>query len=234
MDCDCSKVIPSVPLERPDAGETKYFAYHNCKDLVVGGTVVDNSSCGGRFCDRQIPAGSAPGGIVACGCFHRRDKYKIIAEHSLGIPCKANVNESERVTVSNFRSLRFDELLFQSGSQRVFDSIEPGDPIGNRVLRASVSKLVKFVNDRHGWTIVGWVRTGTVKDANEEGNRDAEDIAAEDVRPHVTYLYPTDASDVDASEIEEYKALRLTEDLFRKEMKKEEQRLNQAKKQKRS
>ena len=144
------------------------------------------------------------------------------------------MNESERVTVSNFRSLRFDELLFQSGSQRVFDSIEPGDPIGNRVLRASVSKLVKFVNDRHGWTIVGWVRTGTVKDANEEGNRDAEDIAAEDVRPHVTYLYPTDASDVDASEIEEYKALRLTEDLFRKEMKKEEQRLNQAKKQKRS
>lgn len=144
------------------------------------------------------------------------------------------MNESERVTVSHFRSLRFDELLFQSGSQRVFDSIEPGDPIGNRVLRTSVSKLVKFVNDRHGWTIVGWVRTGTVKDANEEGNREAEDIAAEDVRPHVTYLYPTDASDVDASEIEEYKALRLTEDLFRKEMKNEEQRLKQAKKQKRS
>jgi len=228
-ECDCAKVIPSVPLERPDAGETKYFAYHGCKELVIGGSIVDNSSCGGRFCDRQIPAGSTPGTVVACGCFHRRDKYKIVSEHSLRIPCTANVNEHKWVTVSYFRSLRFDELLFQDGSQRIFDSIELGDPIANRVLRNHVSRLVKLVNDRHGWTIVGWVRTGLVKDVNEEGNRDAEDIAAEDVRPHVTYLYPTDPSDVDPNKTEDYKNVRITEDAFRKEMKEEEQRLNQEK-----
>jgi len=225
VDCDRARVIPAVPLESPPAGHTRYFAYHNCKKLIVGGTTVETASCGGRFCDRQNPMESAPGVIVPCGCFHRKDKYRIVTEHYLHIPCLANVSPKLWTVVENFRSLRFDELLFREGSQRVFDTLEMGDPVANRVLRARVRKLVEHVNNRHGWTIVGWVRTGLVKDANEEGNREAEDIAAEDVSPHVTYLYPTDPSDVDPEKVEEYKELLITEDAFRREVKEEQQRL---------
>jgi hypothetical protein len=151
----------------------------------------------------------------------------------LQIPCEANIDENRSTIVPHFRSLRFDELLFRDGSQHMFDStgtVKMGDPIANHVLRSHVSKLVKHVNSHDGWTIVGWTRTGTVKDASEEGNRDAEDIAAEDVKPHVTYLFPTNPEDVDAEKVEAYKALFITTDTFRREMKEEKLRL-EAKKQ---
>lgn len=227
VECDYAKVLPPVPLKRPDAGETKYFVYHNFKELVVGKTEVENSSCGGRFCDRQVSAGGTPGAIVPCGCFHRKDKYRLIARHLLRIPCEGNVNETGRVMVVNFRSLRFDELLFRQGSQRVFDTIELGDDIVISVLRTRVCKLVKHVNRHHGWTIVGWARTGKVRDANEEGNRDADDVAAEEVSPHVTYLYPTDQDDVDADKMEDYRALLITEDAFSKEIKEKREQQKQ-------
>lgn len=216
-------------MQKPDAGETKYFAYHGCTNLELGRTTLQKSACGGRFCDRQITAGNVPGGIVPCGCFHRTDRHKVVTEHSLRIPCEPSVSENKWTVVYNFRSLRFDELLFEKGSQRVFEDIEIGDPIANLVLRARFTKLVDLVNKRHGWTVIGWARTGLVKDVNEEGNRDAEDIAAEDVKPHVTYFYPTDLDDVDPDKVPEYKALIITEESFRKQMKEEEQLRNRSK-----
>jgi len=225
--CNYAKAIPSYPLVHPPAGETRYFAYHNVKDLAVGGTVVENTTCGGKFCDRQIPIGNTKDKIP-CGCFHCRDKYKIIMEHSVQISCKKYVNDKDFITIPHFRSLCFDRLLFKEGTQRLFDdSLQLDDPVANLILRKHVKELVKLVNEAHGWTIVGWVRTGKVKDASEEGNRDAIDIAAEDVKPHITYLQPTDPSDVDETTVEAYKKLIITEDVFRREMIEEQKRLEE-------
>ncbi len=224
-------IVPETPLVFPPAGETKYFAYHNCKTLKVGGTTMTSSTCGGRFCDRQVVAGSIPGTVVPCGCFNRKSRDKFVAEHNLRIPCDRSVSENRSTFVENFRSLQFDELLFQDGSQRVFETIDQRDPVGTMVLRSRVKRLVEHINGKHGWTVIGWVRTGRVKDANEEGNKEAMDIAAETVHPHVTYLYPTDPEDVDASKVVAYRALLITEDGFRKEVKAERQRLRQSREQ---
>lgn len=222
--CAYVDVIPSVPLKRPEAGETRYFVYHNFNTLAIGGSVVENSSCGGDFCDRQVPISNTQE-RVSCGCFHTRDRFKIVTEHSVRIPCEPSVDPSGRLTVHKFRSARFDRLLFKKDSHRVFDSsIEIGDPIANKILREHIAKLVALVNEGHGWTIVGWLRTGKVKDSSEEGNRDAIDIASETVSPHISYLQPSDAGDVDATKVEEYRKLLITEDLFRKEMKEERER----------
>ena len=154
--------------------------------------------------------------VVACGCFHRRDKYKIITDHTVRIPCQASVNAKEYTIVEHFCSLQFDGLLFKEGSQRMFDDndIEVEDPIVNHVLRKHVKKLVDLVNDKHGWTMVGWVQTGKVKDASETGNKEAIDIAAEDVSPHVTYLFPSDPEDVNPNKVAEYKKLLIMEAVF--------------------
>jgi len=238
--CDYARVIPSVPLVHPPAGETRYFAYHNVKDLVLGGTVAENTTCGGKFCDRQVPIGNTKE-KVPCGCFHCRDKYKIIMDHTVQISCAKyvngedsdtvphfRVNDKDSITVPHFRSLRFDRLLFKEGTQRLFDdSVQLGDPVANLILRSHVRELVKLVNEAHGWTIVGWVRTGKVKDASEEGNRDAIDIASEDVKPHITYLQPTDPKDVDETTSEVYKKLIITEEVFRREMTEQQKRLKE-------
>ena len=47
------------------------------------------------------------------------------------------------------------------------------------------------------------------------------------MKPHVTYLFPTDPGDVDAEKVEEYKALLIGEEAFRKEMVEEEERLEE-------
>jgi len=138
------------------------------------------------------------------------------------------VNDKDSITVPHFRSLRFDRLLFKEGTQCLFDdSVQLGDPVANLILRSHVRELVKLVNEAHGWTIVGWVRTGKVKDASEEGNRDAIDIASEDVKPHITYLQPTDPKDVDETTSEVYKKLIITEEVFRREMTEQQKRLKE-------
>ena len=105
------------------------------------------------------------------------------------------------------------------------NDIEVEDPIANHVLRKHVKKLVDLVNDKHGWTMVGWVCTGKVKDASETGNKEAIDIAAEDVSPHITYLFPSDPEDVNPNKVAEYKKLLIMEVVFQKEMKDEKEEL---------
>jgi len=219
-----ANLVPSSPLLRPNEGETKYFAYHGVKNLVVGASSVECNSCGGRFCDRQAVADLNPG-QVPCGCFYRRDNYKYIIEHELRIPCEKSISVTNLLKVPKFRSFRFDQLIFRDGCQKVFSILDPGDPIACKVLRSHVKKLVELVNKKHGWTIVGWTRTGQVQDDSEAGNREAFDIASEDLSPHVTYLQPSDESDVDETIHAEYKKLLLTETSFLKAMTAERERL---------
>jgi len=219
-----ANLIPSSPLVRPNEGETRYFAYHGVKNLTMGASSIECNSCGGRFCDRQAVADLTPG-QVPCGCFYRRDNYKYITEHELRIPCGKSINENNWLKVPKFRSFRFDQLIFRDGCQKVFNSLDPGDNVATKVLRIYVKKLVQLINQKNGWTIVGWVRTGQVQDDSEAGNREAFDIASEDLSPHVTYLQPSDESDVDESIVLEYKALLLTETLFIKAMEVERKRL---------
>lgn len=230
--CTYEKVLPMIELKRPEAGETRYFAYHGLKNVAIGRSILAKSTCGGSFCDRQIPVENQGKGQAACGCFHRRDLYKMVSDHSVRIPCHANVSPSEFTIIENFRSLRFDDLLFQKGCKSIFSSpeIDVSDPFVTRVLRTHVKQLVEHVNGSGGWTVVGWVRTGKVRDANEEGNRDAIDIAAEDVSPHIIYLYPSDPDDTKPSEESTYTIM--TESGIRKEMEAEKKTTDESRKRK--
>lgn len=206
-----SPLVPSVTLGRPDAGETRYFVYHNCKTLMVRGTTIQKSICGGKFCDRQNPLDHTLAGTLACGCFQAKSRLRFVMQHDIKIPCKNEIDERLHVVISNFRSYRFDTLLLREGCLQYFLSLDGGERACNKVLRKQVEDLVRHINTNHGWTIVGWVRTGRVHDTSEEGNREAEDIAAEALNPHVTYLYPSFPEDMDESKHEILKTLRLSE-----------------------
>jgi len=149
---------------------------------------------------------------------------KQIVKHDITIPCEESIDDTGITTVRGFRSYRFDHLIFHGGSERVFSDtkIELENYTAHLALRSRFKKLVELVNKGHGWTIVGWTRTGKIRDVNEEGNRDAIDIAAEDLKPHITYLMPSDMSDVDAKKNPEYKKLIITETPFIKEVRDQE------------
>jgi hypothetical protein len=220
-----TEAIPTTALRNNRMGETKFFTYHNVKDLKVGSSVVDNTACGGRFCDRQIVSVNASE-HVPCGCFHRKDRLKIVTQHSVRIPCATDFQGKNFLTVQHFRSYRFDELLFRGESKKLFhDVYDHSDPVACAVLRKRVVRLIELVNGAHGWTVVGWARTGTVKDASEEGNREALDIASEDLRPHIIFLYPTHEDDLGVTHAEEYDKIAITIDNFNKEIKTTEQEM---------
>ena len=209
------RLVPMVTLGRPDAGETRYFAYHHCKTLTIRGTTIQKSICGGRFCDRQNPLDHTLAGTLACGCFQAKSRLRFVMQHDIKIPCKNEIDERLHVVIPNFRSYRFDTLLLKEGCLQFFLSLDGGERTCNQVLRQQVEDLVEHINAHHGWTIIGWVRTGRVHDTSEEGNRDAEDIAAEALNPHVIYLYPSCSEDMDESKHETLKILRLSETQLR-------------------
>jgi len=217
--CNLQQMIPSTPLQFPDAGKTLYFAYHNYKQLAIANSVIQDTSCGGKFCDRQVYSDSQVQTHVPCGCSFRDKVSKHIVEHDIIIPCEESVDESGHTIVRKFRSFRFDQLVFRGGSQRMYnDKIKMENYNANVVLRSRFAKLVNLVNQGQGWTIVGWTRTGKIRDINEEGNKDAIDIAAEDLKPHVTFLQPSDMSDLDESKHAELKEILITESSFVKEL----------------
>jgi len=179
------KIIPNVPLTRPILGETRYFAIHGHKNVIVGGTTLQEALCGGRFCDRQ----RGPGSVGPCGCLHSEKGPKMIMQHTLQFSCDTNYSPSGSVQISGFRSFRFDKLVLQGLDYKVLNDIEPGNKPCNQVLREQVKKLVDHVNSSGGWTIIGWIRAThhPSPEEREEG----------DVLPHVVFVAPTIASDCD-------------------------------------
>ena len=209
------RLVPKAALGRPEAGETRYFAYHHCKTLTIRGTTIQKSICGGRFCDRQNSLDHTIAGTLSCGCFQAKSRHRFVMQHDIQIPCKNEIDDRLYVVIPNFRSYRFDTLIFREGCLQYFTSLDGGERACNKVLRQHVEDLVQHINTHHGWTIIGWVRTGRVHDTSEEGNRDAEDIAAEALNPHVTYLYPSCPDDMDESKHEICKNLRISESQLR-------------------
>lgn len=189
-------MIPEVKLKRPEMGETRYFCLHNCTQVAIGGSKIENASCGGRFCDRQ----TAPTGPrlvhAACGCFYDKDMCRYVTEHFVRIPASSEFSADGHATINNFRSHKFDQLVF---SRDCLSVLEMGNVLHNKVVREHISATVKYVNEHSGWTVIGWVRTGAVLDVSDEGSkdRDVENIASFDQRPHISFMTPTNIPDWD-------------------------------------
>lgn len=209
-----AKIIPSVPLTRPEAGFTKFFALHGYKNLIIGNTSLKESICGGEFCDRQTPTGFSVSESTACGCFYNTYADRIVTQHTLRIKCSKEFSPSEYIIVREFRSHRFDKILFENLPTSLFSDLDNNTKFYDKILREQTNKLVQHVNSHGGWSIIGWVRTGKVQDASEEGNKDAEDIAALDVKPHVVFVSPTNPEDHDKNENQQYCDMQLTEANF--------------------
>ena len=64
----------------------------------------------------------------------------------------------------NFRSHRTTKLFLADEETMAY--MEEGMSVTR--LRKTINYLVDYVNNHFGWTVVGWVRTGTVSDMSNE------------------------------------------------------------------
>ena len=60
-------------------------------------------------------------------------------------------------------------------------------------LRQAVNDITKHVNDNGGWTIIGWIRTGRVKDQSSDINT-SDIINTLFPKPHISYLFPSETA----------------------------------------
>ena len=58
-------------------------------------------------------------------------------------------------------------------------------------MRTVVTDIVNTVNEKDGWTIVGWARTGEMADASDENNK----VASDSIHPHIVWMAPTSYND---------------------------------------
>jgi hypothetical protein len=73
----------------------------------------------------------------------------------------------------------------------VWPKLHPDDDLS--ALRQAVNDITKHVNDNGGWTIIGWIRTGRVKDGSSDVN------TSDQIEPlfptiHITYLFPSETA----------------------------------------
>jgi hypothetical protein len=93
---------------------------------------------------------------------------------------------------SHFRSWRTTGLFLKPSSHTV-DLVVFLQSNHMRSLRERVARIVDFINQNGGWTLIGWYRRGEVHDASG-GVEQGEQIAGVNQPIHLSYVYPSEAT----------------------------------------
>jgi hypothetical protein len=187
---DGVQYMPNVPLTHPpDIGSTRFFCYHNQTNISLTHVKLDRSSCTGDLCDRQIDPNLLT--TFRCGCLQTDTKRVIkILDMSVRVPCEQSFRAEESTTINNFRSLRTTRVFMD---EKAIGTIDTNNHVHVRALRKGLKDMITWVNQKGGWTIVGWIRRGQKADESDT-SKDAENLASINTAPHLTYMMPTDMS----------------------------------------
>jgi hypothetical protein len=186
--------VAPTKLVLPEMDHTNYFCIHHEK-VKCSRATIEYASCSGSFCDRQR---SDLGPNQKCGCSY----MKTIGGTDVVIDVDITFNTEGKITVTHFRSWRYSNLFVTDTS--IWQKLNRDDDLV--VLRKAITDVTNHVNSNGGWTIIGWIRTGRVKD-------ESSDVNASDIietlypKPHITYLFPSENAVATTDAI---KALQLT------------------------
>ena len=183
--------IPDVALTSPPIGHTRYFCQHAINDIAISRLYVQSSACGGTFCDRQQELSNNQ----KCGCFFASKQGNVVLcmDVTLKVPPSFSVTGSR--TIHRFRSWRTSQLFVKPETWKVLiASLESSNGREHRALiRRAAKSVVNYVNQNGGWTCIGWIRTGGVQD---ESDNTGATIANIEQDPHITYLFPSNATEI--------------------------------------
>ena len=181
------------------SGEQSYFVLHNEVVNLNMYELRNDGTCNGIQCDKSIRLESSS---HYCGCmFTSVNSGSFVGQCTVRFdnPFPATVHDGSIVEVQNFRSFRTTRMFFKKFSEY---SMSYRKEEHFTTVRAEVKKMVDYVNEKCGWTVVGWFRKGEVSDASNE----AEKIDNSTVTVHISLLVPTDA---EVTSTDEFKALQI-------------------------
>jgi hypothetical protein len=204
-----ARSVKEVPYMWPEAGHTKYFAYHDRQIQLAYTTLKSDTCLGGYFCDRQKKFTSTMSLKPHCGCFSNSGQAPLVLDHVLSVNIPELQSENGQIVVKEFRSFRTQQLFadnralrFASQTGQAHTLVTTSTAEMNKI-RQAVKECVQYINSRGGWTVIGWVRRGVTADTSDTRNESGvalENMASESTKPHSSYLYPTDVTVVESDE----------------------------------
>lgn len=169
-------------------GNQRYFVLHRCTSVRISNFKIEKqSTCAGYECDR---AHSLLHGQV-CGCLYlTSDITNYVGQFDLIFksPFPITVHDSQLVQVKGFRSWRTTNMIF--GDFTTFCNETYREETHVSKLKNRMNKLVRYVNENGGWTIIGWFRKGEVLETAESNDVDRNESPT--VLSHISVLIPTD------------------------------------------
>jgi hypothetical protein len=121
----------------------------------------------------------------------------------LDFPISKDLLLGAHYTCDSFRSYRTTSLFFQNFADHANETLVEQEFAQRKERRASMKKMVHYINKNGGWKIVGWCKRGEVADAANE----TEKVENNEVNFHISYLYPFNTKLVNS---EEFRELRIT------------------------
>ena len=162
-----------VALSIPEEGYTRFFYYSEVKIKFLNAKIVP-VVCQGLMCDKQK--------VNQCACLMGHKTPKIV----LDVNIKLKEKDTGEVNKMNILSWNLTKELFtdisRDSSITKFQDMEKVKDI-----RKSIKNIENIINEKGGWTIIGWVRKGfTVDEVTTD--RLEEIVGAESVSPHIISL----------------------------------------------
>jgi hypothetical protein len=191
-DCDEAD-SQAFPMKLPPhVGDTHYFIIEAREIDLRRINLPTDVSCSGIQCDRQ----KAKGG---CSCIHNGPGQAMVYAFDVDFPIPRDLQLGANYTCDSYRSYRTTSLFFQNFTEHANNTLPEEECARRKERRASIKKMVGYINKHGGWKIVGWCKRGEVADAANE----TEKVENNEVNFHISYLYPSNTKLVDSEEFGE-------------------------------
>lgn len=177
------KNVPERSFVIPVEPGSSFFYLHHAK-VHVSIPIMMHGNCCGYLCDGQPLRGNEK----SCGCLFNRGHSPLVL--SLGVIVMDSSGDNEIFSMRGFRSWMMTEMFVPDlGLASKLDDFVDEKEVP---LRHSIRKVLRHVNAHGGWNVVGWMRRGVQVDAAEKDKRGGgEEVAAENISPHIIRLTPT-------------------------------------------
>ena len=160
-----SSFLQVTPLDNLQGESSRAFVL-NGTTISCPSYLCEKTKCGGSFCDRQrLNEWNTP--LGSCGCYSQRNRGT--NNLTLLYPLMKVVYKDKEYCHTNFSSHSFTMSFLQHDFPI---SIQANDlQLSDAYWRLgdTIEEIISFVNDRGGWTIVGWYSRGVINDRTLTG-----------------------------------------------------------------
>ena len=179
-----SRVI-DIGIDNTISGQVTRAFVMNHLEISVFSSSPYTTTCSGHLCDKQRSV-EVSRDVRTCGCYHMQHRVgNICINHDIGL----SKNNKSILVMQDFSSSRLTNLYLKNP----FDCNVKWNMLdGTEMffhLQDCIAKVVRFINDNGGFTVIGWYKKGNINDVSTEESDNK--IESSEIGFHIVGITPT-------------------------------------------